>query len=73
MNKTEKIEKIKNIVKNNGEMEVAITINKVDFDYIDYYADTDTAFLFSYEHDIECDVNETLRECFIDQILEDIC
>lgn len=72
MEKASKIESIKNFVKNNGETEIMVSVNGVDFDRIDYYADTDVAFLYSYDHDIECDIDEHLRESTLDQVLEQL-
>ena len=72
MEKTNKIESIKNFVKNNGETEIMVSVNGVDFDHIDYYADTDVAFLYSYDHPIECDIDEHLRESTLDQVLEQL-
>lgn len=71
MDKKELLNYIKDImVDKNTDVEVNVTINGVDFDMLGYDEDDDVVFLFSNEHDIECDVNESLREGDLLNILE---
>ena len=70
MTHAEKVQAIKSLLANTEDQEVMVSINGVDFDYIGYDADSDTAFLYSQDHDIECEVDETLRDSVLEAILE---
>ena len=71
MDKKELLNYIKDIMADkNTDVEVNVTINGVDFDMLGYDEDDDAVFLFSNEHDIECDVDESLREGDLLNILE---
>ena len=63
MTKTNVLKGIKGVVSNsNDDIEISVNINGVDFNMIGYDDSDDTVFVFSTEHDIECVVDETLKE-----------
>ena len=71
MNKRELVEEIKNAVSNeNNDIEISICINGVDFNMVGYDDSDDTAFVFSTEHDIECVIDDTLKEGDLLNILD---
>jgi hypothetical protein len=70
-NKLLKIEEIKNLVKSDDQ-QVMISINGVDFDYCGYDSRDDTAFLFSYDHDIEVALDRGTKDYILDQLLDQL-
>ena len=63
MNKQELVKEIKSAVSNaSNDIEISVCINGVDFNMVGYDNSDDTAFVFSTEHDIECVIDDTLKE-----------
>jgi hypothetical protein len=60
MNKKEILNTIKKAALKN-DVDVNVTINGVDFDMLGYDESDDVIFLFSTEHDIECELDENTR------------
>ena len=66
---SDKVQAIKALLQGKSDQEVEVLYNGVEFNYVGYDADSDTAFLFSDEHDIECDIDDTLPKHVLDTIL----